>query len=104
MKTLATYDVKPSDVGQITARLPRCESCGREGRLVLLNSALGVVQDIDVGRRLYLQRFDNGAEVWQAESLGQMHDRRQKERLDRALEETCRAMERADNLRESRRI
>ena len=75
IERLAEYFIRPEDVGQSSARLPACECCKQDGRRVFFGTVLGTVLPQDVGRRLVLLRYGNGAEVWQAESDLQRRER-----------------------------
>jgi hypothetical protein len=79
---LATYEIQASDVGKATIRL----HYGGSERSHSVASCLGRIMRQDVGRRLTLLRFANGAEVLQAENAEQRTKREEREeRLAEAL-------------------
>lgn len=79
-RILATYELQAEDEGRTSVRLPECEHCGAQGRRLFLSSALGSVQAVDVGKRVSLVRYPNGAEVVQVEN-----EEQRRLRLARAL-------------------
>lgn len=54
------FTIKPEHVGKTTVELSCCHACG-QGRTICLSSAIGRVQLIDIGKRVYSVSNESGA-------------------------------------------